>query len=517
MALERNPGWRPAEGESAGASETDELAAELRAFTRRLAWSAALTLPVFLLAMAHLVPGLAHDSWVRGPVSRWLQAIGATPVVLWAGAPFFQRGFHSLQSRHFNMFTLILLGVGAAYGFSVLALLVPGLFPAAAREHGQVGIYFEAAAMIVVLILLGQVLELRARGRTGEALQSLMRLAPSTAWRVTEHGEEEVPLDQVVVGDVLRVKPGAQIPVDGRVLDGHSSVDEAMMTGEAIPVEKHGGDAVVGGTINGTGTFLFRADRVGRDTMLARIVQAVAEAQRSRAPIQSLADRVAGYFVPAVVLLAILTFAAWWVWGPEPRLTLALINAVSVVIIACPCALGLATPMSVMVGVGRGAQVGVLFRSAEALEQLEQVRVVVLDKTGTLTEGRPKVVAVVPRAGMTEAELLQWAAAVEQASEHPLAAAVVAAAKERGMTIPAASGFQSATGAGVRGQVGTRAVLVGQWEYLREQHVVEDAGWVPEAENRQGRGESVIWVALDGKVAGLVALADPIKVTTMDA
>ena len=387
-------------------AETGEDDSELRDMTRRFWIGGALTLPIFVLAMAHLVPCVSTREWVSGEVSRWTQFILSTPVVLWAGWPFFRRGWRSLVNRHLNMFTLIAMGVGAAYLFSAVAMLFPGVFPASFARHGKVDIYFEAAAVIVVLVLLGQVLELRARQRTGSAIRALLDLAPRTA-RVLRNGEEhEVPLDSVKVGDRLRVRPGDKVPVDGKVVEGRTSVDESMITGEPMPAEKGVGDKVTGGTVNGTGSFIMEAARVGSDTLLAQIVEMVAQAQRSRAPIQGLADKVAGYFVPAVIAVAAVTFLAWAVFGPEPRLAYAIANAVAVLIIACPCALGLATPMSVMVGVGRGAQAGVLIRNAEAIEVMEKVTTLVVDKTGTLTEGKPRLMQVIPANGVSEEELL---------------------------------------------------------------------------------------------------------------
>ena len=413
------------------AGTDDEENAELRDMTRRFWIGAALTLPVFVLAMAHLIPALARQSWANSHASRWIQFALTTPVVCWAGWPFFQRGWRSVVTRHLNMFTLIAIGVGAAFVFSAVAMLMPGLFPHTMQHEGKVAIYFEAAAVIVVLVLLGQVLELRARSRTGSAIKALLNLAPPTARQVAPGGDHEVPLDQVKVGDWLRVVPGDKVPVDGVVVEGHSSVEESMITGEPLPVEKTVGDKVTGGTVNGTGSFVMRAERVGSDTLLGQIVNMVAEAQRSRAPIQGLADKVAGIFVPVVLAVSVLTFVVWMWLGPEPKLAHAIVNAVAVLIIACPCALGLATPMSIMVGVGRGAQEGVLVKNAEALERLEKVTTLVVDKTGTLTEGKPKLMDVLPTGGFDAKEFLRLAASLEQNSEHPLAAAIVQGAKEQ--------------------------------------------------------------------------------------
>ena len=432
---------------TAGADEEENT--ELRDMTRRFWIGAALALPVFVLAMAHLIPALGRLSWVDGNASRWMQFALATPVVWWAGWPLFQRGWRSVVTRHLNMFTLIAIGVGAAFVFSAVAMLMPGLFPPTMQHEGKVAIYFEAAAVIIVLVLLGQVLELRARSRTGSAIKALLNLAPPTARQVAPEGDHEVPLDQVKVGDWLRVVPGDKVPVDGAVVEGHSSVEESMITGEPLPVEKTVGDKVTGGTVNGSGSFVMRAERIGSDTLLGQIVNMVAEAQRSRAPIQGLADKVAGIFVPVVLAVSVLTFVLWMWLGPEPKLAHAIVNAVAVLIIACPCALGLATPMSIMVGVGRGAQEGVLVKNAEALERLEKVTTLVVDKTGTLTEGKPKLMDVLPAGGFDPKEFLRLAASLEQNSEHPLAAAIVRGAKEQGIAFEAVKDFRSVTAGGV--------------------------------------------------------------------
>src|SRR5665811_1062703 len=413
------------EAKAVTAGKGDAENADLRDMTKRFKVGAVLALPVFVLAMAHLIPVLGKQSWVDSDVSRWLQFALATPVVWWAGWPFFQRGWRSVVTRHLNMFTLIAIGVGAAFVSSAVAMLMPGIFPDTMQHQGKVAIYFEAAAVVVVLVLLGQVLELRARSRTGSAIKALLNLAPPTARQVAPGGDHEVPLDQVKVGDWLRVVPGDKVPVDGAVVEGHSSVEESMITGEPLPVEKAVGDKVTGGTVNGPGSFVMRADRIGSDTLLGQIVNMVAEAQRSRAPIQGLADKVAGIFVPVVLMVSVLTFVLWLWLGPEPKLAHAVINAVAVLIIACPCALGLATPMSIMVGVGRGAQEGVLVKNAEALERLEEVTTLVVDKTGTLTECKPRLMNVLPTSGFDAKEFLRLAASLEQNSEHPLAAAIV--------------------------------------------------------------------------------------------
>jgi len=477
----------------------------------------ALTLPIFVVAMAHLVPVSSNAEWVSGDVSRWGQFILSTPVVLWAGWPFFQRGWRSLVNRHLNMFTLIALGVGAAYLFSVVAMLFPQVFPASFARYGKVDVYFEAAAVIEVLVLLGQVLELRARKRTGSAIRGLLGLAPPTA-RVLRNGEEhEVPLDSVKVGDSLRVRPGDKMPVDGKVVEGRTSVDESMITGEPIPVEKGIGEKVTGGTVNGTGSFIMEAARVGSDTLLAQIVEMVAQAQRSRAPIQGLADKVAGYFVPAVIAVALLTFFAWRAFGPEPHLAYAIANAVAALIIACPCALGLATPMSVMVGIGRGAQAGVLIRDAEAIEVMEKVTTLVVDKTGTLTEGKPRLTHILPKNNVSEQDLLLAAASVEQNSEHPLAAAIVQGAKDRGVKAQSVNHFASFTGGGVVGKLDGRQILIGKMKFLQERGMSGLEAIEQQVAALQSEGQGVMFVAINGRVAGALAVSDPIKASTPEA
>jgi len=491
--------------------------AELHDMAKRLWIGAVLTLPVFVLAMSHLIPALARQSWAVSDTSRWLQFALTTPVVLWAGWPFFRRGWRSVVTRHLNMFTLIAIGVGAAFLFSAVAMLMPSLFPHTMQHEGKVAIYFEASAVIVVLVLLGQVLELRARSRTGSAIKALLNLAPPTARKVAEGGDQEVPLDQVKVGDLLRVVPGDKVPVDGAVVEGHSSVEESMVTGEPLPVEKTVDDKVTGGTVNGPGSFVMRAERVGSDTLLGQIVNMVAEAQRSRAPIQGLADKVAGIFVPVVLGVSVLTFGVWLWLGPEPTLAHAIVNAVAVLIIACPCALGLATPMSIMVGVGRGAQEGVLMKNAEALERLEKITTLIVDKTGTLTEGKPKLMDVLPTEGLDTKEFLRLAASLEQNSEHPLAAAIVQGAKEQGVIFEAVRDFRSVTAGGVVGSVADRAVLIGKPDFLRNEGITGLESLETAAMRLQEDGKTAVFVAIDGKPAGILAVADPIKSTTPEA
>ena len=487
---------------------------ELIDMTRRFWIGGALTLPVLILAMGEMIPGFS--SIVGGWWNPWVQLVLASPVVLWAGWPFFQRGWTSLLTMKLNMFTLIAIGTAAAYGYSIIAVLLPGVFPEGFRDAGgRVAIYLEAAAVIITLVLLGQVMELRARERTSGALRALLDLAPKTARRLLEDGgEEEIALAEVHMGDRLRVRPGEGIPVDGEIIDGHSAVDESMITGESIPVEKLTGDGVIGGTLNGTGALVMRADKVGAETMLARIVQMVAEAQRSRAPIQRIADTVAGYFVPAVVSCAVAAFIAWAIWGPTPPLAHGLLAAVSVLIIACPCALGLATPMSIMVGTGRAAQTGVLIKSAEALERFEKVDTLIVDKTGTLTLGKPVLTKVVAAPGFKENEVLAMVASLERASEHPLAAAVVAGAQARGIELAEPTGFQAAIGKGVAGDVNGRAVAFGNAAMMAEQGA--DISSLP-ADELRGQGATAMFAAIDGTAAGLIAVADPIKETTPGA
>jgi Cu+-exporting ATPase len=464
-----------------------------------------------------MVPALAAQSWADSHASRWIQFALTTPVVAWAGWPFFRRGWRSIVTGHLNMFTLIAIGVGAAFVFSAVAMLMPGLFPDAMRHGGKVDIYFEAAAVIIVLVLLGQVLELRARSRTGSAIKALLNLAPPTARKVLPGGDREIPLDQVTVGDRLRVVPGDKVPVDGVVVEGRSNVEESMITGEPLPVEKTIGDKVTGGTVNGTGSFVMRAERVGSDTLLGQIVSMVAEAQRSRAPIQGLADKVASIFVPVVLAISVVTFVLWLWLGPEPQFAYAIVNAVAVLIIACPCALGLATPMSIMVGVGRGAQAGVLVKNAEALERLEEVTTLVVDKTGTLTLGKPKLMDVLPTSGFDAKEFLRLVASLEQSSEHPLAAAIVQGAKDQGLAIETVKDFRSVTAGGVIGTVAARVVTIGKPAFLRNEKVMGLEPLEAAAATLQEQGKTAMFAAIDGKPAGIVAVADPIKATTAEA
>jgi Cu+-exporting ATPase len=500
------------ESPSAGEEANPELADMSRRF-----WIAfTLALPVFAAEMGGHVPSLGH--WLEPQAMNWLQLALATPVVLWCGWPFFERGWKSLQTRNLNMFTLIAMGTGVAWIYSVAATLIPGAFPAAFRTSGgAVPVYFEAAAVITVLVLLGQVLELRARAQTGGAIRALLNLAPKHARRIEADGsEKDVPLEAVAPGDRLRVRPGEAVPVDGEVLEGQSAVDESMVTGESMPVSKGPGAKVIGGATNQSGGFLMRAEKVGRETMLAKVVQMVAEAQRSRAPVQRLADRVAGWFVPVVIAVALLAFAAWSIFGPEPRFTFGLVAAVSVLIIACPCALGLATPMAIMVGVGRGAQAGILIKNAEALERFQRVDTLVVDKTGTLTEGKPKLVALHTARGYSEAEVLRLAASVERNSQHPLGAAIVKAAGERGLALASVQEFDAPAGKGVSGMADGRRIVIGNLAIMRE------AGIEPEvlaaaADALRQDGATAVFIAIDGALAGVAELADPVKPSTPEA
>ena len=489
---------------------------ELVDMTRRFWIGLVLTLPVFILEMGAHIAG-AHN-WVEPTPSNYVQFAFATPVVLWAGWPFFERGWQSLATRNLNMFTLIAMGTSVAYVYSVAATFVPGIFPEAFRGHGgPPAVYFEAASVITVLVLMGQVLELRAREATSGAIRALLDLAPKTARRIKgDGGDEDVPLDAVQVGDRLRVRPGDKVPVDGTVLEGRSALDESMVTGESMPVTKDKDSRVLGGTLNTSGSFIMRADKVGRDTLLSQIVQMVASAQRSRAPIQRLADQVSAWFVPAVIAVALVAFAAWATFGPEPRFAYGLVAAVSVLIIACPCALGLATPMAIMVGVGRGAQAGVLIKNADTLERMERIDTLVIDKTGTLTEGKPKVVAVAPASGFDEAHVLQLAASIERGSEHPLAAAIAAAAAERKLELLPVRDFDAPAGKGVTGIVDNKRLALGNAKFLGEMSI-DTSALSPEAERLRGDGATAVFLAVDGKAACVIAVADPIKKTTSDA
>jgi len=490
---------------------------ELKDMSRRFRVGLVLSVPVLFLEMGGHIPALGLHTLVSPRISSWIQLVLSTPVVLWAGWPFFQRGWASVVGRSLNMFSLIALGTGTAYIYSLVATLVPGLFPAGFREMGAVPVYFESAAVITILVLLGQVLELRARAQTGGAIRALLKLAPKTARRVTDgSSDEDVAIELVQVGDKLRIRPGEGVPVDGEVLEGSSAVDESMVTGESLPNAKTIGSKLIGGTLNGTGALIMRADKVGEGTMLSRIVAMVSEAQRSRAPIQRLADTIAGYFVPAVLAVAVLAFVAWAVWGPAPAFSYALIAAVSVVIIACPCALGLATPMSIGVGVGKGAGMGVLIKSADALERMEKVDTLVVDKTGTLTEGKPKVTSIVAAPGFSDAEILALAASLERSSEHPLAAAIVAAAEAANAAIHDPTAFSSVTGKGVTGKVDGRSVALGNSKLMADvQAAIGEAE--KQADQLRSDGATVLFMAVNGKLAGVIAVADPIKSSTRAA
>jgi P-type Cu+ transporter len=503
------------EPKTVGAEDSAEHA-EIRSLSRKFWIGLAFTVPVLFLAMGHLIPGLHIEKWMPRSVSKWVEFVLATPVVLWAGGMFFSKAWRSLVNRSLNMFTLIATGVGAAYFYSAVAVLAPGVFPESFRESGEVGLYFEAAAVITVLVLLGQLLEAKARSQTSQAIRALLGLAAKTAHRIRDDQEEEVPVDQIEKGDLLRVRPGEKIPIDGVIIEGRSNIDESMITGEPMPVGKGAGKSVIGATVNQTGTFIMRAEKIGSETLLAQIVHMVAEAQRSRAPIQKLADIVASYFVPAVVLVAIITFGVWGLFGPEPAMAYALLNAVAVLIIACPCALGLATPMSIMVGTGRGALAGVLIKNAEALEVLEKIDTLVVDKTGTLTEGKPQLTAVLALAGQNKDDILRIAATLERGSEHPLAAAIVSGAEKKGLKLGEAGEFQSITGKGVVGVVDGKRVALGN------RLLVEDLGTsVGELSNRAEElrrdGQTVMHVAINGSVVGLIGVADPIKTSTPEA
>src|SRR5436190_18773317 len=490
---------------------------ETRSLSRKFWIALVLTTPVLFLAMGHAIPGLEIDSIIPKQIGKWIELALTSPVVLWAGGFFFTRAWQSIVNRSLNMFTLIAVGVGAAYFYSAVAVIVPGIFPASFRRHGEVDLYFEAAAVITTLILLGQLIEARARSRTGHAIRALLGLAAKTAHRVRDGREEEIAVDEIQKGDVLRVRPGEKVPIDGEIVDGKSNIDESMITGEPMPVSKQAGEKVIGATVNQTGSFLMRAERIGSETVLAQIVQMVAEAQRSRAPIQKLADTVSGYFVPAVIGVAIITFVIWSIVGPAPAMAYALVNAVSVLIIACPCALGLATPMSIMVGVGRAAQVGVLVKNAQAIEVTEKVTHLVTDKTGTLTAGKPEVVSRIAANTISERDLLQIAASVESQSEHPLARAIVKAAEKEKIALRNVIDFQSTTGGGVSAKLDGKAILIGKEKFLAESNVRFPDQLVQEARRLQERAETTAWVAVNGKAVGVLEIADPIKSTSREA
>ncbi|HET7227706.1 MAG TPA: copper-translocating P-type ATPase [Chthoniobacterales bacterium] len=500
---------------SPGADEEEEK--EIRSLSRKLWVALVLTIPVLFIAMGHAIPGLNVDRIVPKEIANWIEFGLTTPIVVWAGGFFFTRARRSIVNRSLNMFTLIAVGVGAAYFYSAVAVIAPGIFPESFQRHGNVDLYFEAAAVITTLVLLGQLLEAKARSRTGQAIKALLGLAAKTAHRVRDGREEEIPVDKIQVGDVLRVRPSEKIPVDGIIIESRSNLDESMITGESMPVSKGPGDKVIGATINHTGSFLMRAERIGSETLLAQIVEMVAEAQRSRAPIQKVADTVSGYFVPTVVCIAVVTFIIWSIYGPDPKMAYALVNAVAVLIIACPCALGLATPMSIMVGVGRAAQSGILIKNAEAIEIAEKVTHLVTDKTGTLTAGRPEVVSSVAASGISERELLQTAASLEAQSEHPLARAVMNAAKKEGIDLPGVTEFQSTTGRGISAKFHGKIVLVGKEKFLRDAEVRISDQLGKEAERLQEKAQTTVWVAVSGDALGILGIADPIKETSYQA
>ena len=503
----------PLEPKSGSAPDQEDR--EVRDLSRKFWIAAALTLPVFVIAMSHWIPGFHLETFLPKSISKWIEMILTIPVVFWAGGMFFTRAWRSLVNRSLNMFTLIALGVGSAFFFSAVAVIAPGIFPESFRAQGEVGLYFEAAAVITVLVLLGQLLEARARSRTGQAIESLLGLAARTAHRIGEDGQEEdVSVDEIGRSDRLRVRPGEKVPVDGVIVEGRSTLDESMITGEPMPVEKGEGESVVGATINQTGSFVMSAEKIGSETLLSQIVEMVAEAQRSRAPIQKLADAVAGWFVPVVILIALITFGIWAAWGPAPALAYALVNAVSVLIIACPCALGLATPMSIMVGVGRAAQSGILIKNAEAIEQAEKITILLTDKTGTLTAGKPSVTAVIPAAGTDEVRLLSLAAALEGGSEHPLARAIVQSAKERELDVESVSDFESTTGGGVAGRVGTVEVRVGKKKFLADSGIEIPDALADAANELEEKAQTVVWVAAEARAIGVIGIADAIKKST---
>jgi len=543
MALEKNPMWKPQSAtiytcpmhpeiqepkpgdcpicgmplEPVGVSGGDEDDEEIRSLARKFWIAAALTLPVFIIAMAHWIPGFSIEKLIPKNISKWIEFALTTPVVLWAGGMFFTKAWRSLKTWNLNMFTLIATGVGAAFIYSAVAVIAPGIFPESFREHGEVGLYFEAAAVITVLVLLGQLLEAKARSRTGQAIQALLGLAAKTAHRVVDGKEEDVPVDDLKKGDLLRVRPGEKVPIDGIITEGSSNLDESMITGEPMPVGKKEGDNVIGATVNQTGSFVMHTEKIGSETLLSQIVHMVAEAQRSRAPIQQLADSVAGWFVPIVIGIAIITFIVWSIFGPVPAMAYALVNAVSVLIIACPCALGLATPMSIMVGVGRAAQIGILVKNAEAIEITEKVTHLVTDKTGTLTAGKPRITDTKAESGIEPTQLLQLAAAIEQSSEHPLARAIVDEAKDNNLELLPVENFESTTAGGVTGNVDGKTVRVGKRGFLEENGITIPSDLLKDAEAWQENARTVVWVAFDKDVAGILAIADPIKESSAEA
>jgi len=490
---------------------------EIRSLSVKFWMGLGLTIPVLILAMGKYIPALNLPSLIPMAVSKWLELILSTPVVLWAGGMFFERGWRSIVNRQLNMFTLIAMGVGVAYLYSLVGVVFPGIFPDSFKEGGEVALYFEAAAVITVLVLLGQMLEAKARNQTGQAIRGLLGLAAKTAHRVRDGKEEEVPVDEIGIGDVLRVRPGEKVPIDGLIIEGKSTLDESMITGEPMPAEKSVNDTVIGATVNQTGSFLMRAEKVGADTLLSQIVHMVADAQRSRAPIQKLADTVAGYFVPTVILTAIIAFIIWAVWGPAPAMAYAIVNAVSVLIIACPCALGLATPMSIMVGVGKGAQSGILIKNAEAIERAEKVNCLLTDKTGTLTAGKPRVTSSIPASGLDEQQLLLMAASLEQNSEHPLARAIVDEANEKRLELKPVDDFESITGGGVSGKIGGLKALIGKEKFIAETGIPIPSELSNKARELQEKAQTVVWVASGGSVAGILGISDPIKKTTPGA
>src|SRR6266446_6512195 len=503
------------EPKTPGTVEEDETA--ICSLSRKFWVALVLTIPVLILAMGHAISGLHLDSIIPKQIGKWIEFVLTTPVVLWAGGFFFARAWRSIVNRSLNMFTLIAVGVGAAYFYSAVAVVAPGIFPSSFRRHGEIDLYFEAASVITTLVLMGQLLEAKARNRTGQAIKALLGLAAKTAHRVRDGREEEIPIDEIQKGDMLRVRPGEKVPIDGVIVEGRSNIDESMITGEPMPVSKATGDKVIGATVNQTGSFLMRAEKIGSETLLAQIVEMVAEAQRSRAPIQKLADTVSGYFVPAVIAIAVITFVIWSIVGPAPAMAYALVNAVSVLIIACPCALGLATPMSIMVGVGRAAQAGILVKNAEAIEITEKVTHLITDKTGTLTAGKPELVSRVSEKGTNEHALLQVAASVEAQSEHPLARAIVEAAKKEPFELRDVTDFQSTTGGGVSALLDGRPVLVGKEKFLADSGVALSNELRRQADRLQEQAQTTVWVAVDGQAVGVLGIADPIKPTTITA